>query len=766
MALRLSPKWIQEYCPHNLSTDKLAEVLSRYGLETEVIEDITIDPKIIIGEITSIEKHPDADKLNVCKVSVGSEVLQIVCGCPTVVDAKKVLVAPVGTKIPGMTLKPVKLRGVESQGMICSLKELGLAEEGSGIYHVHENIETGTHLIDYLKHDSQLLEIDITPNRGDCLSIYGIARDLSAVLGKALAPYPEGDISKIAATDKLFTVSSKAVSAYDALVGEVDSSARVPLYMENRLRQAGMGLNHTVVDILNYVMLELGQPMHAFDQESLTLPLVMQDGSSQAFTLLNDESYQPNAWDTLVCDQKSPQALAGIMGGMDSRMQANSKRIQLESAVFAPWAIAKSLRKNKLQSDASYRYERGVSTDLNQVALRYSARLLAEYAGATFTEYQSYQRVESQPAIVVNIESINQQLGLALEEREVWDMLTRIGITQEGSNALIPPYRYDITQLVDLVEEVARLHGYDNIPLEPMVCELSPVNSKESLEERLKYKMPLLGYREVVQFSFVSEALLETFPAIGDAVEIANPINSEYSFMRTQLIQSLVLAAQYNYQRQIPQMKLFETGEVFRSYKGEIQETKQLAALCMGDISSGYGNDVRVVDFYDMQALLNSLLSDYDSKAIAFTACTYSHMHPKQSAQVLYHEQPIGYIGMLHPKVAKTLNLPKVGLLSVDLTQLPDIHREPIIPPSKYPSVSRDITVSLNNSVSLGELERQVLALNIRELKELVLKDIYSTDSGKNVTWSIQFQSYEGTLKDKTIDGYMRLVQEQLSPNS
>lgn len=762
MALRLSPKWIQSFCKFDGSIEAMANALSQSGFETEVVEDLIIDDKIVVGEVVSVEKHPNAEKLNVCKVSTGSELLTIVCGCPTVTTARYVLVAPIGTKLPGITLSQVTLRGVVSEGMICSLSEIGLVEESQGIYHLHETVAVGTKLVDWLKHDHQLLEIDITPNRGDCLSVYGMARDLAASQNIGLQDYEQEILASV--DDKvLFSTELEDVSAYAALALTVNPEKKTPLFILNRLRQAGIGPNHVVVDILNYVMLETGQPMHGFDQDALSLPLEIKEGKTASLTLLNGDEYAINPWDIVVYDQKGPQALAGIMGGFTSRVQSTTVRIQLESAIFKPERIAKSLRRCSLRSDASYRYERGVSPDLNEKALAYAAGLLEEYAGAMFLGKQYYQQRPVEKKIKLTKEFTNQYLGIDIDSMTIIDLLGRLGMTvstqEKVLTVTVPHHRYDVTIKEDLVEEIARLYGYNNIPLKEMTGVLNPRLPEKDQIYDAKIAMVHMGYHEVVQFSFVPESLLSIFPA-GPAIEIDNPINERYSFMRTHLWQSLILAAQYNYQRQQNNLKIFELGTVF-CQEDKICESQQIAYLAMGDIKTGYSSKKETVDYFYMQSVVLKLIQHYTIESIDFQRTEHPALHPNQSADIFIDGQLVGSVGMLHPKTAIALNLPEIGLCYIDIDNFPVVAQSKIQRPSKYPAIYRDVTLSVNASVTVASLEAKVE--NIPNMVSMTLSDIYTQEKGvQKITWTIKFQSTQETLSDKKINAAMTIIQQQL----
>ncbi len=755
MALKISPTWLKSYCNINASTEEIADILSQTGFETEVIDDLVIDPMLVVGHIISVHQHPNADKLNICQVNVNEEILQIVCGCPTVTHAKRVIVAPINSSLPGMTLKPVSLRGVESQGMLCSLKEIGISDDASGIHHITEDAPAGTRLVDLLKHDQKILEIDITPNRGDCLSVYGIARDLASSQDLMLQAYPDGEsMQGYVATDTLFNVKSSNIIAYDALTGSFYPMSATPLYIVNRLRQAGMGTNHVVVDILNYIMLELGQPMHAFNAQALSLPLQIEDGGKEVLKLLDDTIYQPRPWDLIISDQKEPHALAGIMGGYASRMQSDSTTIQLESAVFNPRGIAKSLRNCPIGSDASYRYERGVSPDLNQKALSYTAKLLRLYTKAEFSEYQSYHTGPQMPVIPFNALWINRYLGTNIAESLMIEILERLGMTVKNGHATPPSYRYDIHGLEDLVEEVARVYGYNNIPLEPMQGSLVPVLQSTSVSQKTKMFMVQHGYHEVVQFSFVSKELLKIFPDDCEAVEISNPIHSEFGFMRTNLLQSLVIAAQYNYQRQINHFRLFEVGESFQITGSGIEEKTEIAAICVGHAEIGYDNRNQEVDYYDMQRMVFALLKQYGITTAALAESNHRALHPKQSSQIVYQSKVIGQIGILHPATQKTLGLPKTGIISIQLDKLRNQTTQEIKLPSRFPSIRRDITVKVSINSKASDIEYAINKANIPNLAHLEIVDVYydAEDRDKSLTWSLTFQSMSHTLTDKDIE--------------
>jgi len=759
MALRISPRWIKTYCEIEASVDELAALLSQTGFETEVVDDVFIDPNIVIGRVVSVNQHLNAEKLNVCEVDVGTQKLTIVCGCKTVLNAKYVIVAQVGCKLSNITIKETDLRGVTSQGMICSLSELGLQETSSGIYHVHEKVDIGTSVVDWLLHDDQLLEIDITPNRGDCLSIYGIARDLAATQDIALRAYPEGAHLATIQDADLFEVKTDGVDAYAAIALTINPDRQIPLYMLNRLRQASIGSNHLVVDILNYIMLEIGQPMHGFNQTSLSLPLIIEEDKKSTCLLLDKTEYQTQKWDLLVSDQKSVVALAGIMGGYDSRMCDGNVLVQLESAVFSPQRIAHSLRRCHLNTDASYRYERGVSLDLNELALSYALKLLQLYADAEVHNKQCYIKSKPRRQITLDPSFVNRYLGIDLELSMMQTYLERLGMEIHENQVTVPYYRHDMTLPVDLVEEIVRLYGYNQIPLTPMQDTLVPKVVYQNPYYSLKQKLSYLGFHEVLQFSFVSQKLLDIFSINIRAIEIENPIHAEHGFMRTHLWQSLIMAAQYNYQRQQNHMKLFELGSVFHM-ENEISEPLHLAGLMIGDMESGYLSSHELVNYFSMQKIVLQIVDEYKMD-VSFIRSNNPALHPNQSSDIIFCGVKIGELGMLHPKAALALGLPEVGLFDIDLQYLEKQALTNAKKPSKFPAVTRDITVSVNKSVSLQSLEEKITS--VPYMVSMVLLDIYDLDENiKNITWNIHFQSSTETLSDKMINASMDKINTQL----
>lgn len=764
MALRLSPRWIREYLQADLTTAALLEQLNATGFESELVDDLVIDPSIVIGKVVAVEKHPNADKLNVCQVHTGEKTLTIVCGCPSVTDAEYVIVAPIGAKLPHLTLKAVEIRGVASEGMLCSLQEIGLLEASNGIFHFSESVDVGMPLVEHLKHDSQLIEIDITPNRGDCLSVYGIARDLAATLNVGLESYPDhhGLSDSLERTDKLFDVNSDAVYTYNAMILSIDAQSKTPLMMVNRLRQAGMGCNHVVVDILNYIMLELGQPMHGFDQTSLNLPLIVDTKEKQSCLLLDDSVYETRGHDILVRDQSATHALAGVMGGFDSRMRPESTEVQLESAVFAPHAIAKTLRKSKLGSEASYRYERGVSSDLSEMAMFYAADLLMKHTGAVLKAYQLYNNVPEHKRIKPDTARINQCLGTSLTNEQVEHYLTRLGFENDGGDMIVPPYRYDVSILVDLIEEVARLYGYDQIDLEPMTGSLMPRQREADGQDACKTALMLMGYNEVVQFSFVSKASTVSISEDCKVIELENPIHSEYGCMRTNMIQSLLMAAQYNQQRQINSLKIFETGKVFRGTKDGIIEPSYVAGLCMGTYSSGFLNADESCDYYHIQSDMLTMLKHLGLSGAVLKRCGRSDMHPAQAADVYMNDAYIGYVGKLHPALCEAYGLEDVCVFNLCMDALPQKPELEVGMPSKYPCISRDITYDHKKDQPIAEVLDAIVSADIEHLKHAALQTIYELDGKLNVTLSIVFQSDEKTLADKQIDKAMDRIRNIL----
>ena len=572
--MKFSEAWLREWVSPDLETAALAEQLTMAGLEVDSVEPVAADFEgVRVAEVMSVEPHPDADKLRVCSVSIGeAEPLQIVCGAPNVRVGMKAPLATVGGRIGDMKLKKAKLRGMPSHGMLCSARELGLSDEHQGLMDLPVNAPVGEDLRTYLKLDDISIDVDLTPNRGDCLGVEGIAREVGTLTGTDLTPPPFKSVG--AEITDAFNISVEAPEACPRYLGRIirgiDPSVETPLWMQERLRRSGLRSLGPVVDVTNYVLLELGQPMHAFDRDQLVDGIVVRYASpGEKLTLLDEREIEVDSSTLLICDQDKPLALAGIMGGIDSGISGETRNLLLEVAYFAPEKIAGKARAYGLTTDSSHRFERGVDPELQWRAMERATSLLLELVGGEagpVVEVVSQQHLPVKQAVLLRRSRIQRLLGFVPDDAQVSDMLERLGIrleaNPEGWLATPPSYRFDLSIEADLIEEVGRIFGYDNLPSANNQGDLVMRSVSETVTPLSRMRSLLVdrGYQEAITYSFVDAEQLQMFEPSLSAIELTNPISSEMSVMRTSLWGGLVSALQYNVARQQSRIQLFETG--------------------------------------------------------------------------------------------------------------------------------------------------------------------------------------------------------------
>ncbi len=787
--MRFSEAWLREHVNPPVDTQTLVEQLTMAGLEVDSVEPAAPDfSGVVVAQVLSVEPHPNADKLRLCQVTIGTDdLLPIVCGAPNVRKGMKVPLATVGAILPdGMKIKKAKLRGVESLGMLCSARELGLAEAASGLWELPEDAPLGQDLRQYLQLEDAIIDVDLTPNRADCLSIEGIAREV-AVLNKI--DWRPLSVSAVAADETAtlpIDIANEAEFACPRYLGRlikgINPDVSTPLWMQERLRRSGIRSISAIVDITNYVMLELGQPLHAFDADTLQGGIQVRFGrQGEKLVLLDDQEITLNDDVLVIADDVNPLALAGIMGGKSSAVTGTTQNIFLECAFFSPEAIMGKARRFGLHTDSSHRFERGVDPNLQSRAIDRASALILQIAGGhagPVSEKVGEKYLPLRPLIELRGQRIEALLGLTIEDAETDDILKRLGMMAEreaGMWKVRPPsFRFDIAIEADLIEELARIYGYNNLPVQslsfPTPLQSAP-ESQLSLD-RIKDVLVDRGFQEVITYSFVDASLQEKLTPDLEAVPLLNPLSSEVAVMRTTLWSGLLNAAQYNFNRQQRRIRLFESGMKFYRQSGAIQQDKYLAGLATGAVlPEQWGVTPREIDFFDLKADIEAILSLTRRKRnFVFEAQAHPALHPGQSARILSRKdnQVCGWMGMLHPQIAQDLDLDQ-NIFLFEIRQSALTHQEiPAFQPlSKYPSVRRDIALVIPDEVEAQSLIDAIFACQADVLQDVLLFDVYQgkgLEAGqKSVALGLVLQHPEKTLTDSDIDVIVNDILQKLA---
>jgi phenylalanyl-tRNA synthetase beta chain len=782
--MKFSEQWLREWVNPVASTAELVEQLTMAGLEVDSVEPVGAGLQdLLVGEVLSVAAHPDADKLRVCHVAIGhAEPLQVVCGAPNVRAGGKYPLAPVGACLPGdFRIKKSKLRGVESHGMLCSARELGLSEDHQGLMELPEEAVAGQSLQQLLGLDDNVIEVDLTPNRGDCLGIEGIAREVGTLTRSPVMPVITDPVPATVAD--LFAVEVLAPAACPRYLGRVvsgvDAAAETPLWMQERLRRSGMRSLGPVVDITNYVMLELGQPMHAFDMDSLSKGIrVRYAHEGERLTLLDERTITLDTDTLVIADQRRALAIAGVMGGIDSGVQPDTAALFLECAFFSPEAIAGCARKYAMHTESAHRFERGVDPELQMRAMERATRLLLEICGGQpgpVIEVSDSNHLPGSASIVLRRARLQRVLGMAPEPQEVADILARLGmaVTVQGEDWLVhsPTFRFDIQIEADLIEEIGRIHGYNRLPSIAMqgALDVLPLPETEQSLEQVCDLLVARGYQEAVTYSFIDPGLQASVNPSLQPVRLANPISSEMSEMRTSLWPGLIKAVQYNLNRQKSRLRFFEHGLRFYTQSNEIKQEVILSGIITGTrFPEHWGGKAEAVDFYDIKHDVEMLLrfAAHRDEPV-FVAAEHPALHPGQSAQIQCAGRTLGWLGKIHPALADNYDLDAntcLFELRYDAIRQGALARfEPI---SRYPSIRRDLAIVVDAATSAAELRRAVADAAGELLQELVFFDVYQgkgVETGrKSIAFGLILQDYSRTLTEQEIEAIVGRVTGRL----
>jgi len=791
--MKFSEKWLREWVNPDISTDELVAEITMAGLEVDGTEPVAGPfSNVVVGEIVSLEQHPDADKLRVCQVAGHPDgTQQVVCGAANAREGLKIPFALVGAELPPTVdeegkerrfkIKKAKLRGVESNGMLCAEQELGMAEQSDGLMELPADAPVGTCIREYLDLDDTIIEVDLTPNRGDCLSMAGLAREVG-VLNRAEVSAPE--VSAVApAIDDSFPVTLTEPAACARYAGRVvrniDISKSAPLWMQEKLRRAGLRSIDPVVDITNYVLLEMGQPMHAFDLNKLQGSIqVRYSTEGEEITLLDEQEVKLKAGTLLIADDKQPLAIAGVMGGADSAVSSDTKDIFFESAYFDPIVIAGKARSYGLHTDSSHRFERGVDFQLQDKAIERATELLLSICGGEPGPTQVVEHAEQLPArepVVLRASKVSQYLGTELPDAEIESILKYLDMelksTEAGQWQVQPPtWRFDISIEADLIEEIARIYGYNNLPISsPMASlDLKPHLEQDLPESKLKERLCSLGYTEVVTYSFVDPGLQEKLsPEDSKVAEIpvANPISADMGVMRTSLLPGLLSTALYNLNRQQERVRIFETGLTFVRNGAETEQIPTLGMLLTGtqEPEAWSRKGSQAVDFYDLKGDFESLLgllgqeSGQDWSFAAPEGQAHSALHPGQSAEISFQGENVGFIGALHPALQEELGFSSPVLLAqVVLKPLTSLNVPKFEALSRFPAIRRDIALLVDRDLPAQDLCDEVQNSAGTYLENLKVFDVYSGEGidphRKSIGLGLTFRDKSRTLTDSDIN--------------
>lgn len=784
--MKISEQWLRAWVNPSVDSETLGEQLTMAGLELDGVQMVAPPfSGVVVGEVVACEQHPDADRLRVTKVNIGEgEPLQIVCGAPNVRTGLKVAVATVGAVLPsdddkGFKIKKGKLRGVESYGMLCGASEIGLVDEIDGLLELPSDAPIGVDVREYLKLDAKIFEVAITPNRGDCLSVLGLSRELSVINRLPLNRVAIETVTPSLATNPSVVVAdSKACPRYLAQrIDGIDRSQKTPQWMADALIASNVRTHNFLVDVTNFVLLELGQPLHAFDADKIVGDIVVRlANQGETLQLLNEQIITLTGDELVIADDAGVLALAGIMGGLRSAVSDTTTNIVLESAHFNQLAIAARARRFGLHTDASQRFERGVDFELPKAAIDRATSLIIQTAGGAASEVVCVESVADLPVrsrIRVPLTQVEKLLGVAIDADTACDILNRLEIATTAADGVLecqaPSHRFDIAIAEDIIEELARIYGYANIEASlPKFAVDMHYDDSADLTHTLKLALANAGYFEAVSFSFSDpkvEALFDD-EKLGALLPLANPISSDLAVMRRTLLSSLLPVVSYNINRQQSRVRLFETGLSFVGADvANLVQTPSLAIVATGSATDEQHHGARAFDFFDLKRDIESLLpTTLPKAAIGYERADLAFLHPGQSAYLLVNGERIGWFGQLHPSVAKSLDLPSVWVAQLNLTSLLELHRATyaISAPSKFPSVRRDLAVLVDSEIAWQTLAVDIRAAAGKYLQDLWLFDVYTGDrlpQGKrSLAFAMVFANSEATLADDQIKAAMDKV--------
>ncbi|QTS84113.1 phenylalanine--tRNA ligase subunit beta [Coxiella endosymbiont of Amblyomma nuttalli] len=771
--MKFSETWLREWVNLPIDTEQLVKQLTMSGLEVNSVQPVARHlEKVVIGKVISKAKHPNVNELSCYQVDVGEhEPLKIICSAPNVRVNLKVAVVLVGGRVGDRKIKKTKLCGVTSDGMICSERELGLCNDSADVMELPSDAPIGKDVCKYLQLNDHIIEIGLTPNRGDCASLRGIARELSSINQLLLRT---SELITISPTiNEIFPVNVEATKACPRYLGRIirniNSGVSTPLWMCERLRRSGFHAMHPVVNITNYVMLELGQPIYSFDWDRLSGGIEVRFAkSNEKIILISEAEVKLNEHTLIIADKNQPKSIAGIMGNLESAVSEKTKHIFLESAYFSPSNIALTARRYNMHTNSSYRFERGVDFELQILAMERVSKLLLSIVGGEagpIVEKCTNETLPKISTITLRRKRIKHLLGIEINDNEIQLILELLGMTvvkyQKGWQVTIPSYRFDITQEVDLIEELARLKGYEQIPPTSMKRSLTvpPLLKEQHVNTaRIRHLMVDRGYHEIITYSFVSDKIQYMLNPGIIALQLANPITHDMNVMRNSLWPGLIAVLKYNQAHQIQRVRIFEIGRCFFTEEGERRQITKLGGLVFGSVHSPqWGQRERLADFYDLKGDLSALIS-LTRADFCFVQDNHPALHPGQCAAIYREDRCFGYLGALHPTLVRELGLTRtpylfeIELKAIETAMLPRYEAL-----SKFPMIQRDITVIVDWDIEVASIEKEIVknAGQLLIMTEIfdIYKDAERIEFGKkSVSLRLTFQDSSRTLRDEEIN--------------
>lgn len=775
--MKISENWLRTWVNPAIDSDTLSDQLTMLGLEVDELAPVAKPfTGVVIGEVLTVEQHPDADRLRVTTINIGSdEPLQIVCGAPNVRVGMKAPVATIGAVLPGdFKIKKGKLRGVESQGMLCGASEIDLEDKIDGLLELPADAPVGVNIREYLKLDDNVIDISITPNRGDCFSIRGIAREISVINKLEMIEPVINTVAATIADEKKVVISTEGAPRYlGRVVKNVNVKAATPEWMQQALSRSGIRTHSILVDVTNYVLMELGQPMHAFDFSKIEGTVhVRQATQQEKLQLLNDQEVELQEDIMVIADDQKALAIAGIMGGLASSVTDDTTDIFLESAFFAPLAIAGRARRFGLHTDSSQRYERGVDFELPLIAMNRASQLIQELAGGEFGPITVAEKTDLLPkreAIELKQAQVDQLLGYQVAGEFIADALTRLGcgvtVNAEGEWSVVPPsHRYDMAIYQDLIEEVARIDGYDNIQisLPSMDVKFAKYQDRFELAE-LRQTIVTLGYQEAISFSFADAKLEKQLNPEVKPLMLANPISSDLAAMRSTLLSSLIPCVQYNLNRQQSRVRFFEFGLRFDYQNAknieDLQQTPTLALVAVGSQApESWHAKPQPMDFFDFKGEVEEILAA-GRVSVEYVRSERAWLHPGQSAEILVDGKSIGYLGRLHPSLENELDLSTAWVAELDQTAVLQSYVSNFTELSRFPSIRRDIALLISDNINVRDIQQLIEQTGGELLDSTWLFDVYTgqgvEDGKRSLAFALLWQHPSRTLEDAEIKSGM-----------
>jgi phenylalanyl-tRNA synthetase beta chain len=817
--MQFSEQWLRTLVNPALNTEALCHLLTMAGLEVEDVAPVAPPfTQVIVAEVVAMEKHPAADRLNVCQVHIGGgDMRQIVCGAPNVHAGAKVPCALVGAALPsddpsGFVIKDAVLRGVASQGMLCSAKELGLPDETNGLYLLPVDAPVGQSVREYLQLDDNLITIKLTPNRPDCLSILGLAREVAALTGTPLNAPAITIVPQSHEATLPFSLSAQDANGMPVcgrmtgrVIRHVDAKAPTPLWMKQRLERSGIRCISILVDITNYVMLLLGRPMHVYDLERIQGALQVRWGlAGESLTLLNGQTITLQSDLLAIADDSGAIGLAGIMGGESTKATDATQNVFLEAAFFAPEAIAGRTRRLNITSDAAHRFERGVDFDNSLAGIDLASQLIVELCGGDVSVsagpvVDEITQLPARPTVTLRVARAHKIIGHPIPTPKIADILTQLGLsfTQDSTSHGVthaitfhvtpPSFRFDLQREEDLIEEIARVYGYDNIPahLPKTQARMRPATESQRSVHSLKQQLMEQDYQEVINFSFVAPQWEADFAGNTAAIPLLNPLAAQYAVMRSSLLGGLIDNLRYNLNRRQSRVRLFEVGRVFLRNAERVADDLniagydqpwRMAALAYGDVAGEqWGQPARWVDFFDVKGDMQHVLSAH-AATLTWHAIpaeqAHPALHPGRAAQVLMGDMVIGIVGQLHPQWCKSYDLPHAPVVAeFDLTPLLATTAPHYVPFSQLPTVARDLALLLPSGLAYGAIDHALTQLQATQpvLQAWHVFDQYVFEDAANhharsLALRFQLTSAQHTLTDVEIDAVMQAVLSAVAP--